>query len=72
MKVKPFRRVGLFAIPWTVAYQAPLFMGIFQARILEWVASPPPGDLPNLGSNPSNLQYKQTVSCMSLQVSPYV
>ena len=24
--------------PWTVAYQAPLSMGILQARILEWVA----------------------------------
>ena len=24
--------------PWTVARQAPLSMGIFQARILEWVA----------------------------------
>ena len=27
-----------FAIPWTVASQAPLIHGIFQARILEWVA----------------------------------
>ena len=27
-----------FVTPWTVAYQAPLSMGILQARILEWVA----------------------------------
>ena len=27
-----------FATPWTVARQAPLSMGILQARILEWVA----------------------------------
>ena len=27
--------------------QAPLSMGILQARILEWVAIPPPGDLPD-------------------------
>ena len=27
-----------FATPWTVASQAPLIHGIFQARILEWVA----------------------------------
>ena len=27
------------ATPWTVAHQAPLFMGILQARILEWVAT---------------------------------
>ena len=32
--------VRLFATPWTVAHQAPLSMGIFQARILEWVAMP--------------------------------
>ena len=30
--------VRLFVTPWTVAYQAPLSMGILQARILEWVA----------------------------------
>ena len=29
-----------FATPWTVARQAPLSMGILQARILEWVAMP--------------------------------
>ena len=28
----------LFVTPWTVAHQAPLPMGILQARILEWVA----------------------------------
>ena len=42
-------RVCLFVTPWTVACQAPLSMGILQARILEWVAWPPPGDLPNPG-----------------------
>ena len=26
--------------PWTVAYKAPLSMGILLARILEWVAMP--------------------------------
>ena len=26
--------------------------GILQARILEWVACPPPGDLPNAGIKP--------------------
>ena len=29
-----------FAAPWTVACQAPLSVGILQARILEWVAMP--------------------------------
>ena len=31
--------VRLFSTPWTIACQAPLSMGILQARILEWVAS---------------------------------
>ena len=31
----------LFATPHTVACQAPLFMGILEARILEWFAMPP-------------------------------
>ena len=32
--------IQLFSTSWTVACQEPLFMGIFQARILEWVAMP--------------------------------
>ena len=32
--------IRLFATPWTVAHQAPLSMGILQARILEWVVLP--------------------------------
>ena len=30
----------LFATLWTVAHQAPMSMGILQARILEWVVMP--------------------------------
>ena len=30
--------VQLFVTPWPVAPQAPLSMGILQARILDWVA----------------------------------
>ena len=32
--------VWLFSTLWTIAYKAPLSMGILQARILEWVAMP--------------------------------
>ena len=32
-----FSHVQLFPTPWTVTCQAPLSMGILQARILEWV-----------------------------------
>jgi len=38
--------------PGTVACQAPLSMGIFQATILEWVAFPSPGDIPDPGIEP--------------------
>ena len=42
--------VRRFVTPWTVAHQAPLSVGILQARILEWLAmassrgSSPPRD----------------------------
>ena len=35
-----FSCVRLFVTLWTVALQAPLSMGILQARTLEWVAMP--------------------------------
>ena len=35
-----FSCVRLFVTLWTEAHQAPLSMGILQARILEWVAMP--------------------------------
>ena len=38
VKVKSLSRVPLFPTPWTVAYQAPASHGIFQARVLEWIA----------------------------------
>ena len=37
-KVKSPSCVWLFMTPWIGAYQTPLSMGIFQARVLEWVA----------------------------------
>ena len=35
--------------------QGPSAHGILQARILEWVAKPPPGDLPHPGIKPTFL-----------------
>ena len=47
--------IQLFAILWTVAHQAPLSMGILQARVVEWVAMPfLPGIFPTLGLNPGS------------------
>ena len=36
-------------IPWTIAYQALLSMGFFQARIMEWLPFPSSADLPDPG-----------------------
>ena len=62
-------RVQLFAwTPWTVAHQAPLSMGILQARILESVAMPSSrGIFPTQGSNPGLLHYRQILCCLSQQ-----
>ena len=43
-----FSSVQLFPSLWTVDHQAPV-CGILQAKTLEWVACPPPRDLPNPG-----------------------
>ena len=51
--------VQLFVTLWTEAHQFPLPMGILQARILEGAAIgvpfPPPGDLPDPGTEPVSL-----------------
>ena len=47
-----FRCVPFFVTPWTVVHQAPLSMGILQARILEGVVMPSSRDLPDPGIEP--------------------
>ena len=42
-----FSHIRICETTWTVARQAPLSMGILQARILEGLPCPPPGDLPD-------------------------
>ena len=49
-----FSNVQLFATPWTVRHQALLSMEILQARILELLPCPPPGDLPDPGIKPGS------------------
>ena len=41
-----------FAIPWTVAHQAPLSMGFSGQEYWSGFPFPPPGDLPNPGIKP--------------------
>ena len=59
--------------PWTIAVQAPLSMEILQARILEWVAMPPSGDLQGPGVEPMTLMgpaLAAVVAAKSLQSCP--
>ena len=50
-----FSRVQLFVNPWTVAYQALLFMGFSRQEYWSGFPSPPPGDLPDPGIKPAFL-----------------
>ena len=45
-------RFGLFAIPWTVAYQAPPSMGFSRQEYWNGLPFPSPGDLPDPGIEP--------------------
>ena len=50
--VKLLSRVRLFAIPWTVAYQAPLSMEFSRQKYWSGLPFPSPGDLPDPGIEP--------------------
>ena len=50
-----FNCVQLFVTPWTVAYQAPLSMGLSWQEYWSGLPFPSPGDLPNPGMEPKSL-----------------
>ena len=54
MKVKSLSRVRLFVTPWTVAYQAPPFMGFSRQEHWSGLPFPSPGDLPDPGIEPGS------------------
>ena len=51
-KLSHFSTVQLFAIPWTVACQAPLSMGSSKQEYWSGWPCPPPEDLPKPGIKP--------------------
>ena len=65
-------RVRLFVTLLTVAGQAPLSMGLFQARLLEWVHALLQGIFPTQGSNPGLSHCRQILYCLSHQKSPRI
>ena len=54
VKVKSLSRARLFATPWTVAYQAPPFMGFSRQEYWSGLPFPSPGDLPDPGIEPGS------------------
>ena len=52
VKVKLLSHVRLFAIPWTVVYQAPPSMGFSRRECWSGLLFPSPGDLPDPGIEP--------------------
>ena len=60
--------IQLFVTPWAVARQAPLSMGVLQAKILEWVAMPSSsGIFPVQELNPGLLHCTQILYHLSHQ-----
>ena len=73
------------ATPWDTDHQAPLSMGVLQARTLEWVAISSSGDLPNswiehrspalqtdsLPSEPPRKPSLCVCVCVCTQISPF-
>ena len=52
-----FSQVGPFVTQWTAAHQASLSMGFSKQENWSGLPCPPPGDLPDPGSNPSFLRF---------------
>ena len=52
--MKSLGRVGLFATPWTVAYQVPPSVGFSRQECWSGLPFPSPGDLPDPGIEPTS------------------
>ena len=55
MRAKLLQLCPTLVTTWTVALQAPLSVGILQARMLAWLPVPPPGCFPDPGIKPVSL-----------------
>ena len=54
MRAQSLAYIQLFATPWTVARQAPLSMELSWQEYWSGFSFPPPGDLPDLGIEPTS------------------
>ena len=67
----PFSRVQIFATLSAIAHQAPLSMGFSRQEYWGRLLFPPPGDLPNAGSNSGFPHCRRILYHLSHQWSPY-
>ena len=54
LHAQSLNHVQLFTIPWTVAHQTPLSMGFPRQEYWSRLPFPPPGDLPDPGTEPTS------------------
>ena len=67
-----FSHIQLFVILWTIAHQAPLAMGLSRQEYWSGLPCPPPGDLPDAGTEPlSRLLHWQVGSSPRAPLSPW-
>ena len=55
LEAKSLSHVQFFVTPWNVAHQAPLSLGFSRQGCWSGLWCPPPGDLPNPGTEPESL-----------------
>ena len=60
----------IFATPWTVPCQAPLSVGFSRQELWSGLPCPPPGDLPNLGTEPTSLMSPALVGTFFTPIPP--
>ena len=65
-----FSHVQLFVTLWTLAHQAPLSMEFARQGYWSGLPCPPPGDLPDSGSEPGSPAFQADSLPLSHQESP--
>ena len=68
--IQMLSHVQLFATPWAVARQAPLFMEFPRQEYWSELPCPPPGDLPDSGIEPASSAFPALASRFFLTAPP--
>ena len=71
VSTQSFSRICLFVTPWTIAHLATLFMGFSRQEYWSGLSCLLPGNLPDLGSNPSLRYFRQILYHLIHYGSPF-